>query len=115
MKAKDKLFLLKPGFFDGSEGPYFCPECAQVTGLLEFYPELKEHLEIHWIDFKRPRPALVDLLGEGQQGCPVLVLNFEPEESLRHLARTVKGHWFVEGANEIAEYFAKACKTGIPH
>ena len=74
----DRLYLLKPQFMDQGKGPYFCPGCAQMLGLLEFYPELKQELEVRYLDFPRPRPELIDLLGEENQSCPVLVLKDAP-------------------------------------
>lgn len=32
--TQDRLYLLKAGFIDQGKGPYFCPECAQMVGLL---------------------------------------------------------------------------------
>ena len=54
--TRDRLYLLKPHFMDAGKGPFFCPGCAQTVGLLEFYPALKEHLEVRYLDFPRPRP-----------------------------------------------------------
>ena len=113
---RDVLYLLKPGFMDGINGPYFCPGCAQMVGLLEFYPALKQHIEVRWLDFPRPRPELIELLGEENQSCPVLVLRDTPTglPSSRPIQQA-KGRWFVEGANEIATYLAHARGIGIPH
>ena len=69
----DQLYLLKPDFQDQGK-TYYCPGCAEVIGILEFYPELKRSIDIHYVDFPRPRPELISLLGEANQGCPVLVL-----------------------------------------
>ena len=77
--TQDRLYLLKAGFIDQGKGPYFCPECAQMVGLLEFYPALKQRLEVRWLNFPRPRPELIDLLGEENQNCPVLVLKEAPK------------------------------------
>lgn len=38
----DRLYLLKPNFMDNGKGPYFCPGCAEIIGLLEFYPTLSD-------------------------------------------------------------------------
>lgn len=113
---KDTLFLIRSQFYDGEKGPYFCPECVQMLGLLETYPELKDKVEIHYVDFKRPRPAIIPLIGEENQGCPVLVL----KESGDHLPvdlhiKKANGHSFVDGANAISSYLAHVYKTGIPH
>lgn len=112
----DQLFLLKPNFLDGGKGPFFCPGCAQMLGLLEFYPKLKQSLSVRYVDFPRPRSELVDLLGEANQSCPVLVLNAVP----RGLPSKIKvqkanNFAFVEGADESAEYLAHVHKIGIPH
>lgn len=112
----DRLYLLKPQFMDGALGPYFCPGCAQMLGLLEFYPELKQHLEVRWVDYPRPRPELIELLGEENQSCPVLVLGNPPSPSLAvPPLQESGGNWFVEGANEIATYLARVHRIGIPH
>lgn len=112
----DRLYLLNPDFLDAGKGPYFCPGCAQMVGLLEFYPVLKEKLEVRWLDFSRPRPELIDLLGEENQSCPVLVLPTAPDPTLaRSPLQQAKGRWFVEGANEIAGYLARVHGIGLPH
>lgn len=96
----DRLYLLKPHFMDTGKGPFFCPGCAQMVGLLEFYPALKQQLEVRWLDFPRPRPELIELLGEENQSCPVLVLKDAPNDPPATLAlRPAKGRWFVEGAD----------------
>ena len=43
----DKLYLLKPDFHDQGK-IYFCPGCAEMVGLLEFYPALKQTIDIHY-------------------------------------------------------------------
>lgn len=114
---RDRLYLLNSGFFDQDKGPYFCPGCAQMVGLLEFYPQLKDRLDVRYVDFARPRPELVELLGEENQSCPVLVIESTPAglPSSQLKLQQAKGRVFVEGANEIAEYLAHAHGIGIPH
>ena len=113
---RDRLYLIKAGFRDQGPRPYFCPGCAEVLGLLEFYPALKWRLEIHYVDFPRPRPELVALRGEENQSCPVLVLAAVPESASATLrVQHANGHAFVEGAREIAEYLAHIHGTGLPH
>lgn len=112
---RDQLYLLKPDFHDNSRH-YYCPGCAELVGLLEFYPQLKQTLDIHYIDYPRPRPELVPLLGEENQSCPVLVLAAAPTDLPEDLkVQQANGHAFVEGAREIAEYFAQVHGTAIPH
>lgn len=88
-----KLFLLKADFQDLNRADgksYFCPDCVMIEGLLSFYPRLRNELEVSYVDFQRPRKAVVDLLGEANQSCPVLVLEDgsfmnELDEIIRHL------------------------------
>ncbi|HEV7815845.1 MAG TPA: DUF3088 family protein, partial [Janthinobacterium sp.] len=35
---KDQLFLLKPGFSDAGQGPFYCGDSVAVEGLLGFFP-----------------------------------------------------------------------------
>ena len=72
--TKDRLFLLKPDFHRDGEGPFYCPECALIEGLLSYYPRLRHKLDVQYVDFPKPRGAIVAALGEANQGCPVLLL-----------------------------------------
>lgn len=113
---RDQLYLLKPDFHDNDARPYYCPGCAELVGLLEFYPKLKTTVDIHYIDFPRPRPELIPLLGEENQSCPVLVLeNIPPKLPPHPKVRVANGRVFVDGAREIGEYFAQVHGTAIPH
>lgn len=112
---RDRLYLLKPGFREGGTN-YFCPGCAEVVGLLEFYPVLKQHLELHYIDYPRPRPELAALLGDENQSCPVLVLGSLPPNLPAHLkVQHANGHSYVEDPRAIANYLAHLHGTGLPH
>jgi hypothetical protein len=71
---KDQLYLLRPGFFNAGVGPLYCGDSLPVEGLLSFFPQLRTLLEVHYLEFPRPRATLVDALGEAHQGIPVLVL-----------------------------------------
>ncbi|KWR91871.1 DUF3088 domain-containing protein [Cupriavidus sp. IDO] len=71
---KDKLFMLRPGFFSGSEGPFYCGDSVAVEGLLGFFPQLRNEIDVEYIDAPRPRTAIVELIGEANQSAPVLVL-----------------------------------------
>jgi hypothetical protein len=72
--AKDQLYLLRPGFMNAGVGPLYCSDSAPVEGVLSFFPTLRSLIDVHYIEFKRPRVALVKALGEEYQGVPVLVL-----------------------------------------
>jgi hypothetical protein len=66
VKVKDKLFMLRPGFFSGSEGPFYCGDSVAVEGLLGFFPQLRNEVDVEYIDAPRPRMAIVELLGDGR-------------------------------------------------
>ena len=72
---KHVLFLLKPGFTEAEGGPYYCPDCASVEGFLGYGPEVEKQIEIIRIAFPKPRTKIIELIGEANQGCPVLVLD----------------------------------------
>lgn len=111
--AQDKLFLLKPDFDDGGE-KWFCPGCAQVEGMLSFFPQLREKLDIKYIDFPRPRPAVVELVGPDNQGCPVLVLAGPPLTGPFEV-KDYNGTKFLNEPRDIQEYLAAACGVPRPH
>jgi hypothetical protein len=68
---KDTLFLLKPDFQDpGKDTRYFCPGCAYLEGFLSFYPRVRHAIQVSYIDFPRPRAAIVGMLGETHQIAP---------------------------------------------
>jgi hypothetical protein len=75
----DILFLLTPGFTDSARDGvgkrYYCPDCAFLEGVLACCPELRDRLDIRYVDYPRPRRPIVDLVGEAHQGCPNLVLD----------------------------------------
>ncbi len=96
-----KLFLLKADFQDTSRGEgkrYFCPDCVMLEGLISYYPQLSNELEVKYVSFSRPRQAIVNLIGEANQSCPVLVLENgsfinETSDIIRHLTEYHKvGH-----------------------
>jgi len=71
----DRLFLLNPGWTDAQGGPWYCPAGAVVEGVLAFHPALRDQLEIAYLDHPRPRPPIIDQVGEDHQSCPILVLD----------------------------------------
>ncbi len=112
---QDQLFLLKPGFVDDGK-VYYCPYCAEVAGVLSFYPELKKHIVIHWVDFQRPRHELMDLLDEKNQGCPVLVLHSVLDDLPKSITvQQANGHAFITDTRDMGAYFAARYGTGQPH
>jgi hypothetical protein len=112
---RDKLFLLKADFLDQGE-KYYCPECAQLEGVLAFYPVLREKLEIRYVDFSRPRPEVIREIGEANQSCPVLVLASPDWKKCKNISvGDANGKTFISGAEEIGNYLAQAYGIGKPH
>src|SRR3954462_8422285 len=74
--ARDKLFLLKPGFHDPAypDKIFYCWHCALIEGVLASFPELAARLDVPRIDWVRPRAAIVTVLGFENQTLPVLLL-----------------------------------------
>lgn len=115
----DVLFLLQPGFTDPKAGPgeFYCGPCATVSGLLGYYPKLREGLEVKSIAFPRPRPEVVGLLGgPDHPGCPVLVLDegsTVPAGVTVHTAKT--GKRYLDGPTDIGNYLAVKGGVSRPH
>jgi Protein of unknown function (DUF3088) len=76
---KDELYLLSPGFYNAGMGPLYCGDSLPVEGMLSFFPQLRSLLDVHYLDFPRPRAPLVNSLGEAHQAIPVLILADERE------------------------------------
>lgn len=118
--ARDTLFVLKERFSDSNDRnsgeSFFCPQCAEISGVLSYFPELRHNLDVRYVDFQRPRAGIVELLGQSHQGCPVLVLASEPTEETKSLVTgNVNGNWFISGPREIARYWAVTRGTSRPH
>ena len=111
---KDTLFVLRPGFDDGGTS-YFCPYCAQVIGYLAYFPQVRDTLEIVELDFPRPRPRMIELLGEEHQSAPKLVLGEGAKDVPGVEISEAKGHRFVDSALPILRYLAATRGTPIPH
>ena len=113
--SKPILFTLKPNFAEG-ERTFYCPDCATVEGVLSYYPEVRAKLDIRPVDFARPRPAVIQLIGAENQGCPVLIL---PEGSANPAAevhpRTAHGRTFIAGARDITTHLALTMGSAFPH
>jgi len=110
---RDTLFLLPPGFFDNDRREY-CPECAEMWGLLSYFPAIKESLEIIYQPIARPRADIVSLLGEKNQNCPTLVLAADSQIFENCGIMTKNGHRFINNARDIARYYAKRFGTPVP-
>ena len=116
--TKDLLFLLAPGFEEpmskhGRRREY-CPECAEMWGVLSYFPAIREAMEIHYQPIAHPRPGLVALLGEGAWNCPTLVLAEGADPGPHAEVKTAQGLKFIDNARDIGKYFAHRFGTPFP-
>lgn len=111
--TKDLLFLLPPGFRDNDRYEY-CPECAEVWGLLGYFPGIREAVDIRYMSIHRPRAEMVSLLGEAHQNCPTLVLSDGSEGSLKAAVQVTDGMRFIDNARDIGKYWAERFGTPWP-
>ncbi len=107
----DKLFLLAPGFESESRQEY-CPECAEVWGLISYYPFIKEAFEIVYLPIEKPRRRIVELIGEENQNCPTLMLEDSSPVFGGCGIQVNNGRTFINNARDIGVYFSK--RFGLP-
>ena len=111
--TRDTLFILAPGFFDNERREY-CPECAEMWGLLSYFPAIKESVDITYQPIARPRADLVALLGEKNQNCPTLVLAKDSPSFENCGIMQKSGHRFITNARDIGKYYAARFGTPYP-
>lgn len=110
---RDTLFLLAPGFLGGSRREY-CPECAEIWGLLSYFPAIKDTVEVQYQPLLRPRTELVQLLGEQNQNCPTLVLSENSPEFEYCGIQVHKGLRFIDNARDMGLYYARRFGVAAP-
>ena len=71
---KDQLYLLRPAFYNLGMGPLYCTESLPVEGMLSFFPNIRRLIDVHYLEFARPRAPLVQALGAEHQSVPVLII-----------------------------------------
>lgn len=110
---KDILFILPAGFEEGGTA-WYCRECAEVRGVLAYYPGLAEALDIRTVGFPRPRAEMVELLGEANQNAPTLIIADPARVTADVPVKTVNDQSFVDDARSIGLYLAAAYGTARP-
>ena len=104
---KDQLFLLRPGFHNAGLGPLYCSDSVGIEGLLSFCPDLRTLVDVHYLDFQRPRSALVSALGEDHQAAPVIILADTVEiEDAGVTPRHANGRRFIADEKMIRRYLS---------
>lgn len=112
---RDTLYVLRPGFSDKGQ-TWFCPFSAQVIGMLTYYPQLRDTLDVIELDFQRPRYPIASMLGEDNQSLPVLVLAKGSERAVKEVhVSTAGGVRYVSKTIEILRYLAATRGVPPPH
>ncbi|MBK8197569.1 MAG: DUF3088 family protein [Acidobacteria bacterium] len=110
---RDTLFLLPPGFAANGRRE-FCPECAELWGVLSWYPALKETVEIVYVGIDQPRAPITSLLGEGRHNAPTLVLHASSPRVDGIAYAEANGRACLPSARLIARHFAAIHGTPVP-
>lgn len=113
--GKHILFMLKPGFYDGEEGPFYCPHSAAIEGILKYLPEIEEKVDVRRIDFQRPRAEVIAVIGEENQGSPVLVLDEQAEVPPEAQVSAETGRAFINDTTQIGEFLSSTFDMMRPH
>lgn len=93
---------------DRGAGPFYCPGSLKIEGLLAYYPRLRDEIDIVYVDFPQPRKDIVSLIGQDNQGAPVLVLGEAARSKTSHPKMQARGSVrFLNGSDNILEYLAE--------
>ncbi|TRL36461.1 DUF3088 domain-containing protein [Rhizobium straminoryzae] len=110
LMAKDRLFLIRPGFEDPNRPgkTFVCPYCNQIEGLLGAFPDLAARIEVVRVGFPRPRADVIAVVGEENQSLPLLVFADEaPEDAGRAGSLS-----FIQDTRRILDFLAE--RHGFP-
>ena len=110
---RDTLFLLPPGFAANGQRE-FCPECAELWGVLSWFQALKETLDIVYVGIDHPRAPITALLGDGRHNAPTLVLHPASPRAEGIAYAEAGGHAYLPSARSIARHFAALHGTPVP-
>ena len=111
---RDRLYLLAPGFIGRGGAREYCPECAEMWGVLSYFPAILEAVEIIYQPIAHPRPHLVAALGEGDWNCPTLILAGDADAGPHTKVHEANGKRFLDNARDIGKYFAHRYGTPRP-
>jgi hypothetical protein len=115
LMGKHILFLLKPGFKETEGGPYYCPDSAAIEGFLKYGPEIEKQIEVRRIEFPKPRKEIIELVGEANQGCPVLVLDESSELPDEATISEETGRANISDATKICDFLGRLFGVARPH
>lgn len=106
---RDTLYLIRAPFEDSAEregATWYCHECAALEGALLVNAHWLRSIDVRRLPFPRPRHELIALIGEENQGMPVLVLG-DPSKAPAD-ARKLERRAFLDDARAIGRYLATA-------
>ncbi|TDF42250.1 DUF3088 family protein [Alteromonadaceae bacterium M269] len=118
MSKPSTLYLFKTNFKDAAYPgkAFFCPFCIQVEGLLAAFPEIRQDLDIRYVDFEKPRADLPELSGEANQSCPQLILpEGDDEFSAQYSIDGIGNVRRIEKTLFILDYLAERYGTSERH
>jgi len=108
---RDTIFMLAPGFEDNDRRE-FCPECAELFGILAYYPAIRDAVEIVHVGISHPRAPINAVLGEGNFNAPTLVIAEGTDSPDGVSFKTANGRKYMDSARAIAALWA--ARYGIP-
>jgi hypothetical protein len=115
--TRDTLHLLPPGFeapdFPETGRHEYCPECAEIWGVLHYYPAILQSLDIVYQPIDHPRPALVERLGAGEWNCPTLILHDSAPAPDGVGVKEANSARYLDSARSIGRYYA--ARFGVAH
>lgn len=111
--SRDILFMLPPGF-EANDRREYCPECAEMWGVLSWFPALKEAIEIRYVGIDHPREPICALLGEGRFNAPTLVLTPGNRAGDDVGVKTAGGREYIDSAQQIGRYFSGLYGLPVP-
>ncbi len=109
---RDRLFLLKADFEDPAYPGerFYCWHCALLEGVLASFPSLQTKIDVDRIAWPKPRQVLVDIVGEGNQSLPLLLLAADAADELA--TGEFRGQRFVDSKDAILTVLSQ--RHGIP-
>lgn len=113
---RDTLYLIRAPFEDSAHGEgatWFCHDCAALEGALLANAHWLRSVDVRRLPFPRPRHELIALIGEENQGMPVLILG-DPAKAPAD-ARRFERRAFLTDPRAIARYLAAAYGGAGPH
>lgn len=113
--GKHVLFLLKPGFKESEGGPFYCPDSAGVEGFVAYEPKIEEWVDVKRIEFPKPRQRVIDLVGEANQGCPVLVIDKDSDIPDEATISGDTGRAYISDPTQICNFLGSTFGVARPH